>query len=63
MKNKARREGLVKVIRSTWASLETHLDSCVSETPQERKLCGNEQFHIKTVREYADTIKTLADQL
>jgi len=60
MKNK---KEIVKAIRSTWASLESHLPYCENLTPKERKLCGNEQFHIKTIRGYAETIKTLTDLL
>jgi hypothetical protein len=60
MKNK---KDIIKAIRSTWASLESHLPYCVDLTPKTRQMCGNEQFHIKTIRGYAETIKTLTDLL
>jgi len=54
---------IIKSIRSTWASLESHLPYCVNLTQQEKDMCGNERFHIKAVREYAETIKILTELL
>lgn len=63
MKKEQRRKDLVKVIRSTWTSLDSHLDKCVSMSETEREYCGSEMFHIKTSREYAEMIKILTENL
>jgi len=60
---KKNRKKTVEAIRCVWSSLESHLRFCEDMKPKERELCGNEQFHIKTIRGYAETIKTLTELL
>lgn len=65
MKNKK----LVKVIRTLWSSLDTHLDdtySPISKTIRSKvakKHIGGKKFHTTTVREYAEAIKILTELL
>ena len=58
-----RRDNLVRVMRSVWSSLDSHLDfTCVEEKIQ-CDTYGDRAFQIKTVKEYARDLKDLADLL
>ena len=57
---------VVKAIRLTWLSLESHLDNAIS--PHSKKKCCNEAvggkaFHKKCVEEYVFVLSVLAHQL
>jgi len=53
------RKEIVKSIRLTWSSMDSHLDYL--DVPYKKG--EPKRFHIKTSKEYAEIIKTLADQL
>lgn len=50
---------VVKAIRLTWLSLDSHLDYSI-DAKQQCESCGNERFHAKTAREYAHIISVLS---
>lgn len=65
MKNK----NIVRALRIIWDSMESHLNDTydpgiayVKDRSAKRQI-GGKKFHIQTVKEYADVIKTLADLL
>ena len=64
--NEPNRVDLVRAIRLTWDSLDSHLNSSVSLAAL-KKCCatsvGDEKFHRMCVKEYADIISVLAAQL
>lgn len=63
MKKQSRKD-LVKAIRLTWGSLDTHLDSTYkNDSKTEKKLCGGKHFHAKTCEEYAFTILVMVRSL
>ena len=65
MKN-GKRKDIVKAIRLTWLSLESHLDSCAGDEYENEccnKAVGRPPFHVKTTKEYAFVIKVLTDCL
>lgn len=57
------RKNLVRVIRSLWESLDSHLDFTCSEEKIPCDTCGDTKFQIQTVKDYARDIKDLADCL
>lgn len=58
-----RRANLVRVIRSLWESLDSHLDFTCTEEDLNCTTCGDRSFQRETVRGYARDIKDLADLL
>lgn len=56
---------LIKAIRSTWDSLNSHLDYIIDPVKPKtfRAIHGGPRFHTKTVKEYAETLLTLAKLL
>jgi hypothetical protein len=56
---------LIKSIRSTWSSLDSHLDWIVEPIKDKKfaKIHGGRKFHKKTAIEYAETILTLTKLL
>ena len=60
---KKNRAEIVKSIKLAWSSLRSHLPFCDKMNPKERVLRGNEQFHRRAVKDYAEIIKTLTEQL
>lgn len=56
---KQKNKEIVQALRNTWSSLDSHLDYI--EVPYKRGEPKN--FHKKTIKEYAQIIKTLSDQL
>ena len=59
MKNK---KDIIKAIRLTWLSLDSHLDSAIDKKLTGRVI-GDKKFHKKTAMEYNFIIKTLLDLL
>ena len=55
---KPKKTEIVKAIRLTWDSLESHLDASVS-SKEFCRACGNTRFHAKCTREYAFIIDVL----
>ena len=56
---KHHRKEIVKSIKLAYSSLDSHLD--YTDVPYKK---GEPRgFHIRAIREYAEIIKTLADQL
>lgn len=64
MKARSRAE-VVKAIRLVYESLDSHLDYTVEPVKQKkfRAIHGGSRFHIKTSREYAEILLTLAKLL
>lgn len=66
IKKKASRSEIVRAIRLTWDSMDSHLDESVSATCA-KKCCrdnvGLPPFHAKCVREYAEILRVLASFL
>jgi hypothetical protein len=60
-----RRKRLVKAIRLTLSSLESHLDWMIERpSRRERKPPGaSRKFHVRAGREYAKIVKVLLDEL
>lgn len=61
-----KRKDIVKAIRLTWLSLESHLDNCVQDEYESEccnKAVGRPPFHVKTTKEYAFIIKVLTESL
>ena len=56
---KQKNKEIVQALRNTWSSLDSHLDYI--EVPYKRGEPKN--FYKKTIKEYAQIIKTLSDQL
>ena len=63
--NKAQKNEIIKAIRSTFSSLDSHLDYIVDPVKPKtfRKIHGGKRFHAQTVKEYAETLLTLAKLL
>lgn len=57
------RENLVRVIRSIWESLDSHLDFTCTPEDLSCDTCGDRTFQIQTVKDYARDLKDLADCL
>ena len=68
IKQKTKKE-IIKAIRLTYSSLESHLDSVIKDplvgikSKNAKEQIGGKNFHKKCVREYAFIIKVLADVL
>jgi hypothetical protein len=60
----AARKKIARAIRLTWSSLESHLDyshRAKKKGVKACKHCGDADFDTDCVKEYAETIKILAD--
>lgn len=62
MKKPKDRAAIVRAIRLTYESLESHLDYSV-DAKELCPACGDQKHQIRCVREYSEIIKTLADLL
>lgn len=65
MKN-YKREKVIASLRLVWTSLESHLGECIELTEGKeccRKAIGSPSFHRQCIREYAEIIHTLSEQL
>jgi len=60
-KEQKRRQRIIKSIRLVWSSLEAHFPYINSE--KTIKELGTPRFNIKCVREYAEIIKTLTENI
>ena len=56
------KKDIIKAIRLTWLSLDSHLDATADKRITGRVI-GTRNFHKKTALEYAFIIKTLLEQL
>lgn len=60
------RKDIVRALRLTWDSLDSHLDAAAGlehPLPCCNEAVGKRPFHQKCVREYAEIIKTLSELL
>lgn len=58
------RERIIKAIRLTWDSLDSHLDWSTEEKVENPcKYCGGRKFHARCTRDYAFVIQVLTEQL
>jgi hypothetical protein len=62
---KADKAELLKSIRSTWSSIDSHIDWVVEPIKDKKfaKIHGGRAFHKRTAIEYAETLLTLLKQL
>lgn len=64
-----REKKIAHSISLAWESLESHLPDVYNPTTKRikerlaKETIGSRSFHVKCVKEYAEMIKTLADQL
>jgi hypothetical protein len=58
---------LIKAIRSTWSSLDSHLDYTLTpiktKSKEMKAIHGGKRFHTTCVKDYAETLLTLAKLL
>ena len=70
MANKYERERkIARAIELVWDSLSTHLEDTYAPTiagvkdKKARRQIGGRKFHVRTVKEYGEILKTLTDLL
>lgn len=66
MKPTLKERKIIRLLRLSWESLNSHLSAIYSHKKIPRKLInvvGGKRFDKKCVRDYAEMIKTLADLL
>ena len=58
-----RRERIVRVMIDIWDSLQSHLEFTHTEIQPPCDNCGDKEFQVQTVKDYARNLKDLADLL
>lgn len=65
--SEAKREKIIKAIRLTWDSLDSHLDYAHTDKKlcecTHHESCGNRKFHAQCTRDYSYVIQTLTELL